>query len=64
MARPVAVEAGDVDLDARLREREEVRAQPHLALVAEDRAGELQQRALEIGERDVLGVCVASLSRR
>ena len=38
----------------RLGEREEVRAQAHLALVAEDRAGEGQQRALEVGERDVL----------
>jgi hypothetical protein len=50
----LAVEAGDVDLDARLGEREEVRAQADLALVAEDRAGEGQQRALQVGERDVL----------
>ncbi len=51
---PVAVKAGHVDLDARLGEGEEVRAQTHVALVAEDRARELQQRALEVGERDVL----------
>ena len=50
----VAVEARDVDLDARLGEREEVRAQPDLALGAEDRARERQQRALEVGERDAL----------
>ena len=49
-----AVEAGDVDLDARLGEREEVRAQAHPALLAEDRAGEGEQRALEVAERDVL----------
>ena len=39
-ALAVAVEAGDVDLDARLGEGEEVRAQAHVALVAEDRARE------------------------
>ena len=50
----LAVEARDVDLDPRLGEREEVRAQADLALVAEDRAGERQQRALQVGERDVL----------
>src|SRR3954454_2140401 len=53
-ARPVAVEARDVDLDARLRERKEVRAQAHVPTFAEDRVGEAQQRALEVGERDVL----------
>jgi hypothetical protein len=52
-ARAVAVEAGDVDLDARLGEREEVRAQADLAALAEDRVGEAEQRALEVGERDV-----------
>ena len=46
-------EAGDVDLDAGLGEREEVRAQADVALVTEDRAREAQQRALEVGERDV-----------
>src|SRR6201999_2177098 len=49
-----AVEAGDVDLDARLGEREEVRPQADVALVAEDRAGEAEQRALEVAERHVL----------
>src|SRR3954470_8993970 len=36
----VAVEAVDVELDARLGEREEVRAQPDAPLLAEDRARE------------------------
>ena len=31
-----------------------MRAQAHVALVAEDGARELQQRPLEVGERDVL----------
>src|SRR3954454_9608570 len=53
-ALAVAVEAGHVDLDARLGEREEVRAQADVAAVAENRVGEAEQRALEIGERDVL----------
>src|SRR5215211_2983245 len=53
-AAAVAVEAGDVDLDARLGEREEVRAQADVAARAEDRVREAQQRALEVGERDVL----------
>ena len=68
------MEAGDVDLDARLGEGEEVRAQAHLALGAEDRPREREQRALQVGERDVLvhrqaldlvelGVWVASASR-
>ncbi len=47
------MKAGDVDLDAGLGEGEEVRAQPDVALAAEDRARELQQRALEVGEGDV-----------
>src|SRR3954462_13276865 len=50
----VAVEARDVALDARLGEREEVRAQAHAPLLTEDRARERQQRALEVAERDVL----------
>src|SRR5919206_1853313 len=53
-ALAVAVEARDVDLDARLGEREEVRAQADVAPLAEDRVGEAQQRALQVGERDVL----------
>src|ERR671928_818836 len=54
VAAPRAVRARDVDLDARLGEREEVRAQADVPVVAEDRPGEAQQRALEVGERDVL----------
>src|SRR3954451_9199788 len=54
VALAVAVEARDVDLDARLGEGEEVRAQADVAALAEDRVGEAQQRALEVGERDVL----------
>src|SRR3954468_20235026 len=54
VALAVAVEARDVDLDARLGEREEVRAQADVAALAEDRVGEAQQGALEVGERDVL----------
>src|SRR5215210_6197966 len=53
VAPSVAVEARDVDLDARLGEREEVRAQADVAALAEDRVGEAEQRALEVGERDV-----------
>ena len=49
-----AVEARNVDLDARLGEGEEVRAQLHLALLAEDRARESEQRSLEIRESDPL----------
>src|ERR1019366_2449167 len=48
-----AVEARDVDLDARLGEGEEVRAQADLALLTEDRPREGQQRALQVAERDV-----------
>ena len=48
-----AVEAGDVDLDARLGEGEEMRSQPNLTLLTEDRPGEGQQRALEVCHRDV-----------
>ena len=49
-----AVEAGDVDLDAGLGEGEEVRAQADLALLPEDGSRERQQRALEIGQGDIL----------
>src|SRR5579884_2711612 len=48
-----AVKARDVDLDARLGEREEVRSQPDLALRPEVLAGERQERALEVGHRHV-----------
>src|SRR3954452_20134945 len=43
-----------VHLDARLGEREVPRAQSHALPRAEHRARELQQRSLEIGQRDVL----------
>src|SRR5581483_9891239 len=49
-----AVEAGHVDLDARLREREEVRTHSHLSLLTEDGAGEREQRPLEVAQGDVL----------
>ena len=49
-----AGEAVDGDLDAGLDEREIGVPQQHAALDAEELAGELQQRALEIGERDAL----------
>ena len=45
-ARAVAQEAGDVELDARLGEREEVRAQQDLAVGAEQLAGEVLERPL------------------
>ena len=75
-ARAVAEEAGDVRLDRRLREREVVRPEAHRALLAEERAHHVQQRSLEVGERDAAvdgepldlvedRVCVASsVSRR
>src|SRR6185312_1791085 len=50
-ARALAQEAGDVDLDARLGEREEVRAQPDLAVAAEELAGEVLERPLQVGQR-------------
>src|SRR3954454_12415784 len=49
-----AVEAGDVELDAGLGEREEVGTQADVAVVAEDRLRERLQRAREVGQRDVL----------
>src|SRR3954452_16148344 len=54
VAVAAAVEAGHVDLDARLGEREVARSHVHLALGAEDRPGELAQDADEVAERDVL----------
>ena len=50
----VADEAGDVDLDARLGEGEEVGAERTSRSGAEDRAREREQRALEVSERDAL----------
>ena len=49
-----AVEARDVDLDARLGEGKVMRAQPHIALLAEHGAREHQQRPLQVGQRDVV----------
>src|SRR6185369_5446123 len=49
-----AAEAGDVDLDARLREGKEPGPEARLALRAEDRPGELVESALQVGEGDVL----------
>ena len=51
-ALEVAVRAGDIGLDGRLGEGEVVRAEPHLAVVAEEHAHDVQKRPLEIGERD------------
>ncbi len=48
----VAEKAGDVGLDRGLREREVVRAEAHLPLLAEERAHEVEQRPLQVGERD------------
>ena len=47
----VADAAGHVGLDRRLGEREEVRAEADPALLAVERAHHVQERALEIGER-------------
>src|SRR4051812_12923455 len=49
-----AVEAAHVELHAGLGEREVVRPQAHLALVAEDRPREGEQRPLEVAEREVV----------
>ncbi len=50
-AQPGGAErALDVDLDAGLGEGEEAGAQPHLEPLAEQRAGQVAQRALEVGE--------------
>ena len=50
----VAREARHVDLDTRLGEREVAGAQAHPLALAEGRARELEQSALEVGQRDVL----------
>ena len=55
LARALAGEAGDVDLDAGLGEREEAGAEADLALGPEDRPRELVEGALEVGEGDPLG---------
>src|SRR6476620_9162105 len=54
LARPPAAKAGDVHLDARLREREEPGAEPRLALGPEDRPRELVQGPLQVSEGDAL----------
>ena len=51
-ALTAADEAGDVELDRRLGEREEARPHAHLPLGAKKRPEELQHRALQVGERD------------
>src|SRR5262249_35126112 len=53
LSAAATAEAGDVDLDARLGEGEEAGPEARLALRSEDRAGELVQRALQVGKRDV-----------
>jgi hypothetical protein len=74
-ARAAALEAGDVHLDRRLGEGEEVRAQAHLALGAEDRAAKASSvplRSASVMSSSThrpstwwnCGVCVASESRR
>src|SRR5882757_1328734 len=54
-AGALALEAGDVDLDARLGEGEVVGPQPHLAGVAEERPRHRQQRPLQVGQGQPLG---------
>ena len=75
-ALAVAEEAGDVELDRRLGEREEARAHADVAFGAEELAEVLLHRAAQVGERDPrstarhstcwnVGECVASgVSRR
>src|SRR4029453_19468153 len=46
--------AGDVRLDRRLREREVVRAEADIAVWAVERPHHVQQRPLQVGERDPL----------
>src|SRR5829696_7472425 len=51
-AGPVADEARDRRLERRLGEREEVCAEAHLHIPAEEGEGEGEQRPLEVGDRD------------
>ena len=51
-AGAVAEEAADVGLERRLREGEVVRAEAHLALLAEEGSHHVQQRPLEVGHGD------------
>src|SRR5688572_6325329 len=48
----VAEEAGDVRLEGGFREREVVRAEAHLALLAEERAHHVQERSLQVRQCD------------
>ena len=61
--------------DRRLREREEVRAEADLAFFPEERPHDVEQRSLQVGEREVtvdgeplelvdIGKCVASIASR
>src|SRR4029450_12071376 len=54
LAGPLALEAGDVELDAGLSEGEEVRPHPRLAALAEYRPQHFLQRPLQVGEGDPL----------
>jgi len=58
LARAAALAAAElaahVDLDARLREREEVRPHADVPVAAEERPGEVRDGALEVGQRDAL----------
>src|SRR5690348_3198342 len=48
--RPVTLEARDRDLERRLGEREEIGREARTAVLAEERAQQLQERALQVGE--------------
>src|SRR5262249_18976567 len=56
-ARSAAEEARDVELDGGLREREEARAHADIAVATEHLVEEVQQRSLQVGERDVAVDC-------
>ena len=49
-----ALEAADIDLNARLREREIARAETCLYVAAEDRLYKLVEHTLKVAERDLL----------
>ena len=51
-AGAVAEEAGNGRLERGLREREEVCGEAHLPVLAEERAGEMEERPLQVGESD------------
>src|SRR5438094_7771324 len=54
-AGAVAEEARDRELHRRLGEREEVRREAHLLILAEEGSAEMEQRPLQVAERDSLG---------